>query len=233
MTVLAFDTSMAACSAAILHDGAASPIQCFERMERGHAEALFPMVEAVMAEAGCGFGDLTKLAVTVGPGSFTGVRAGVAAARGFALAAKLPVVAATSLEVMARGLVRRTTAAERGSGFMVAHDARRDEFYVQSFTAEGEPLSEPELCVLCEAADALLPDTALVVGSGAAAIALEMARHGRELRAGFADLPPEAGDLAAIAVNRSPQPQHRQVAPLYLRAPDAKPQTDKSLARAG
>lgn len=230
MTILAFDTSMAACSAAILHDGAASPIQRFERMERGHAEALFPMIEAVMAEAGCGFGDLARLAVTVGPGSFTGVRAGVAAARGFALAAKLPVVAATSLEVMARGLVRRTAAAERGSGFMVAHDARREEFYVQSFTAEGEPLSELELYGLSEAADALLPGTALVAGSGAAAIALEMARHGRELRAGFADLLPEAGNLAAIAVNRSPQPQ---VAPLYLRAPDAKPQTDKSLARAG
>ncbi len=231
MTILAFDTSMAACSAAILRDGAALPIQRFERMERGHAEALFPMIEAVMAEAGCGFGDLTKIAVTVGPGSFTGVRAGVAAARGIALAAKLPMVAATSLEVMARGLVRRSSAAERAGGFMVAHDARREEFYVQTFTAEGDPLSAPELCDISQAADALLQGIGLVVGSGAAAIALEAARRGREAHAGFADLLPEAGDLAAIAVNRIPQ--HQSVAPLYLRAPDAKPQTDKSLARAG
>lgn len=231
MAILAFDTSMAACSAAILHAGAALPIQRFERMERGHAEALFPMIEAVMAEAGCSFGDLTKLAVTAGPGSFTGVRAGVAAARGFALAANLPVISATSLEVMGRGLVRRSSASERASGFMVAHDARREEFYVQSFTAEGEPLSEPELSALSQAADALLEDVGMVVGSGAAAIALEAARRGRQLRASFADLLPEARDLAAIAMNRPPR--QRQVAPLYLRAPDAKPQADKSLARAG
>jgi tRNA threonylcarbamoyladenosine biosynthesis protein TsaB len=230
MTILAFDTSMAACSAALLLDGATSPIQRLERMERGHAEALFPMIEAVMAEAACGFAELTKIAVTAGPGSFTGVRAGVAAARGLALAASLPIVAATSLEVMARGLVRRTSAVERAGGFVVAHDARREEFYVQGFTAEGEPLSEPALCGIDEAVDAVLHGIGLVVGSGAAAIALEAARRGRELRAGFADLLPEAGDLAALAVNRLPQ--HRPVAPLYLRAPDAKPQTDKSLARA-
>ena len=231
MTILAFDTSMTACSAAILQAGAASSIQRFERMERGHAEALFPMIEAVMAEAACRFADLTKIAVTVGPGSFTGVRAGVAAARGFALAAKLPVIAATSLEVMARGLIRRSGASEREGGFTVAHDARREEFYVQGFTAEGEPLSEPELCGLSQAPGAIPQGIGLIVGSGAAAIALEAARRGRELRIGFADLLPEAGDLAALAVNRLPQ--HRRVAPLYLRAPDAKPQTDKSLARAG
>jgi tRNA threonylcarbamoyladenosine biosynthesis protein TsaB len=231
MMILAFDTSLAACSAAILPNGAALPIQRFERMERGHAEALFPMIEAVMAEAGCGFGNLTKLAVTVGPGTFTGVRAGIAAARGFALAAKLPVVTATSLEVMARGLVRRSNASERVSGFMVAHDARRGEFYVQGFTAEGEPLSVPQLCGLAEATDALLHGMSLVVGNGAAAIACEAARRGRELRATFADLLPEAGDLTAIAVAR--KAEGRPVAPLYLRAPDAKPQTDKSLVRAG
>jgi tRNA threonylcarbamoyladenosine biosynthesis protein TsaB len=231
MTILAFDTSLAACSAAILPSGGAAPIQRIQRMERGHAEALFPMIEAVMAEAGCGFADLTRLAVTVGPGSFTGVRAGVAAARGFALAARLPVVAATSLEVMALGAVRQSNAAERAGGFAVAHDARREEFYVQSFTAEGVPLSAPQLCGLSEAAEALPHGASLVAGSGAAAIADEAARRGRRLRAAFADLLPEAGDLAAIAAARSPE--SRPLAPVYLRAPDAKPQTDKSLVRAG
>ena len=231
MAILAFDTSLTACSAAILRDGAVSPIQRLERMERGHAEALFPMIEAVMAEMGCSFADLTKIAVTVGPGSFTGVRAGVAAARGFALAAKLPVVAATSLEVMARGLVRQSSASERAGGFMVVHDARREEFYVQTFTAAGEPLTDPALCGLAGAADACLQGVALVAGSGRVAVALEASRRGRELRGVFADLLPEAGDLAVIAANRLPQ--QRPVAPLYLRAPDAKPQADKSLARAG
>ena len=231
MTVLAFDTSMAACSAAILHDGAASPIQCFERMERGHAEALFPMIEVVMAEAGCGFGDLTKLAVTIGPGSFTGVRAGVAAARGFALAAKLPVVTATSLEIMAHSAVKGTIASERANGFMVAHDARRGEFYIQRFGTEGEPLSVPELCSLAEAACSLPESMQLLVGSGAAAIALEAERRGRELRAILPGLLPEALYLADIASVKTAE--FCPVAPLYLRAPDAKPQTDKNLARAG
>ena len=189
------------------------------------------MIEAVLAEAGCGFGELTKIAVTVGPGSFTGVRAGVAAARGLALAAKLPVVAATSLEVMARGLVRRSSPAERAGGFIVAHDARREEFYLQTFTPEGEPVSAPELCVLSQAVDALLSGARLLVGSGATAIAQEAALRGHEFRTGFADLLPEAGDLAAIALNRLPE--GRPVAPLYLRAPDAKPQMDKTLARVG
>lgn len=229
MTILAFDTSLTACSAAILPSGAGVAIQRFEPMERGHAEALFPMIEAVMADTGCAFGDLAKLAVTVGPGSFTGIRAGVAAARGLALAANLPVVAATSLEVMARGLVRQTRPAERSDGFIIAHDARREEFYIQPFTAEGRPLSPPALCGLTEAA-ALSGDMPFLAGSGAAAIAAELLRQGRDARAAFAGLLPEARDLADIAATRPPE-SHR-VAPLYLRAPDAKPQADKSLVRA-
>jgi tRNA threonylcarbamoyladenosine biosynthesis protein TsaB len=231
MTILAFDTSLGACSAAILADGAASAVQRFEAMDRGHAEALFPMVEAVMAEAGCEFTGLTRLAVTVGPGSFTGVRAGVAAARGFALAAGLPVVAATSLEVLARGFVRRSDASERTGGFMVAHDARRGEFYVQHFDADGVALSPPLLLSSDAAAAALPQRMRLAVGSGAADIAGKAATQGREIRAACPHLLPEARDLAAIAMGRAPE--LRPVTPLYLRAPDAKPQTDKSLVRAG
>ena len=230
MTILAFDTSLAACSAAILPNGAGKSIQRIERMDRGHAEALFPMIEACLQAAGCGFGDLTALAVTIGPGSFTGVRAGVAAARGLALAAKLPIVAATSLEVMAQGLVRQMHLPERANGFLVAHDARRGEFYVQRFTAQGQPLSAPELCSLSELA-AVPQGVDLVVGSGAADIAAEAERCGRALRAAFADLLPEARDLADIASTKAPE--SRPVTPLYLRAPDAKPQMGKSIVRAG
>lgn len=231
MTILAFDTSLGACSAAILADGRASAVQRMEPMDRGHAEALFPMVEAVMAEAGCEFSDLTRLAVTVGPGSFTGVRAGVAAARGFALAAGLPVVAATSLEVMARGFVRRSDAAERVGGFAVAHDARRGEFYVQHFDAEGEAWSPPLLVASEAAANALPQHMSLAVGSAAMALAETAAAQGRIIRAACPDQLPEARDLAAIATTRNPE--LRPVTPLYLRAPDAKPQTDKRLVRAG
>ncbi|WP_088346474.1 MULTISPECIES: tRNA (adenosine(37)-N6)-threonylcarbamoyltransferase complex dimerization subunit type 1 TsaB [Rhodomicrobium] len=229
MTLLAIDTSMTACSAALLRAGAAGPVQRFEPMERGHAEAIFPMIEAVMAEAGCRFADLTRIAVTVGPGSFTGVRAGVAAARGLAVAAGLPVIGVNSLEVMARGCLRRLGNEE--GGFAIAHDAKRGEFYVQHFAGDGAPLSEPQIMDLAQAAASIPASVALIAGSGAAAIAEEAGRRGREIRALFPVLLPEAGDLALIASAR--EPDARPPAPLYLRPADAKPQTDKSLARAG
>ena len=115
---------------------------------------------------------------------------------------------------------------------MVVHDARREEFYLQTFAAEGEPLSAPELCAISHAADALLHRHWRGRGQWRGRDCAGSGTPGPRIAyAGFADLLPEAGDLAAIAVNKIPQ--HQSVAPLYLRAPDAKPQTDKSLARAG
>jgi tRNA threonylcarbamoyladenosine biosynthesis protein TsaB len=230
MTILAIDTSMAACSAAILTPGAAAPMQRYEAMARGQAEQIFPMIEAVLAEAGCGYPALTRIAVTLGPGSFTGVRAGVAAARGLALAAALPVVGAGSLEVMARGCVRRLAENERAGGFAVLQDARRNEVYMQLFAPDGEALSEPHVQSVADALAALPAEMTLIVGSGAPLIAAQAEIQGRHLRARLPDLLPEAGDLALLAVHRAPSA--RPPAPLYLRAPDAKPQTDARPARA-
>ncbi len=230
MAILAIETSMTACSAAILPAGGAEPIQRFEPMARGHAEAIFPMIEAVMAASGCGYEALTKIAVTLGPGSFTGVRAGVAAARGIALAAKVPLVGATSLEVMARGCVRRTEAETRAGGFAVLHDARRGELYVQPFDAGGEAIGEAQLLTLSQTLAALPAEMRLIVGSGAAAVAEAARDRGRRLSPALTDLLPEAADLAILAASRVPA--DRPPAPLYLRPPDAKPQTDKSVVRA-
>ncbi|MCH7931874.1 MAG: tRNA (adenosine(37)-N6)-threonylcarbamoyltransferase complex dimerization subunit type 1 TsaB, partial [Proteobacteria bacterium] len=94
MNVLALDTATAACSVALWSDGTVLA-QRFATMARGHAEALMPMVEAVMAEAGLAFADLDLVATTVGPGTFTGLRVGLAAARGLALAGGLPIVGVT------------------------------------------------------------------------------------------------------------------------------------------
>jgi tRNA threonylcarbamoyladenosine biosynthesis protein TsaB len=230
MAILAIDTSMAACSAAILPPGAAGPIQRFEAMARGHAEQIFPMIEAVLAEAGCSYQALSRVAVTLGPGSFTGVRAGVAAARGLALAANLPMVGAGSLEIMARGAVRRLAVNERRGGFAMLHDARRDEVYIQRFTADGEAMTKPDVLGIAAALAALPAELTLIVGSGAPAVAAQAESKGRSLRACLADLLPEAGDLALLAVHR--EPSASPPAPVYLRAPDAKPQTAKHLARA-
>jgi tRNA threonylcarbamoyladenosine biosynthesis protein TsaB len=229
MVILAIDTSMSACSAAVLRADKAAPVQRFEVMVRGHAEAIFPMIEAVMAETGVDYTDLTKIAVTLGPGSFTGIRAGVAAARGLALAAKRPLVGIGSLETMAGGVLRQTQAAERMGGFMIAHDARRGEIFAQYFDADGEALCEPAAHEIADAATWFPPGLGLIAGSGAATLSELMQKTGRVLRAVLPDLTPQAADLALIARHR--EPQRLAPAPLYLRSPDAKPQTDKSLAR--
>jgi tRNA threonylcarbamoyladenosine biosynthesis protein TsaB len=232
MTLLAIDTSMAACSAAVLRldQGERRIARRFEPMERGHAEALFPMIEAVMDEAGVTFTAITRVAVTVGPGTFTGVRAGIAAARGIALAAKLPVVGAGSLEVMAAGVVRQLDAAALMGGFMVAHDARRDEVYCQHFDAAGRPASAAAIITVAGAAQNLSKKIRVIAGSAAAAIAARAAELDHSLRAVLPGLLPDAADLADMALNL-PHCEHPPV-PLYLRAPDAKPQFDKTIARA-
>lgn len=229
MNVLAFDTSMAACSVALWRGEAGRLHHRFALMERGHAEALFPMIEAVMEEAALGFDDLDRIAVTSGPGTFTGVRAGVAAARGLALGCGAPVVAATSLEVMAHGALARLGAGSCAGGLLIAHDARRGELYVQLFDAKAQARTEPALATPGEAA-ALALEAGLIAGSGAALVATEAAEIGARVAATLPNLLPEAAHLAQLAATRAPS--ERQVSPLYLRPPDAKPQMDKHLARA-
>ena len=231
MTILAIDTSMAACSAAILQGGADTAIQQFEPMTRGHAEALFPMVEAVMAEAGCGFDSLSAIAVTIGPGSFTGVRAGLAAARGIALAAKRRMIGVSSLEVMAFKAVRERSGAEANGDFAIIHDARRDEAYVQYFDADAHPLAEPQVLPLTRIALELSAATIDVAyGSGAALLVdHNMSASGQTIRVNLPDLLPDAATLAQLAVRR--QPSDQPPGPLYLRLPDAKPQIGKSFER--
>ena len=229
MNVLAFDTCLAACSAALI---SGDPERCFHRfalIDRGHSETLFPMIKAVMEEAELGFDDLDLLAVTRGPGTFTGVRAGIAAARGFALACGVPVVSASSLEVMALVCRERLGPSECASGFLVAHDARRGELYVQLFNTDAEAVSEPALATPGEAV-ALVGELSLVAGSGASLVAAEAKRADADLRAALPELVPDAAHLARLAMRR--KPLDKPVSPLYLRAPDAKPQMDKHLARA-
>lgn len=229
MTILAIDTSMAACSAAILADEGSTAVQRFEPMTRGHAEALFPMVEAVMAEAGCDFDALSAIAVTMGPGSFTGVRAGLAAARGFALAAKVPVIGVGSLEVMALRSVRERSDEDDAGDFAIVHDARRDEAYVQFFAANAVPLSDPQVLFLTNILSELPVGIGAAYGSGAELLAEQAEAAGRTIRAGMTDLLPDAATLAVLASSRPPSEHSPK--PLYLRPPDAKPQTGKSFER--
>lgn len=229
MTILALDTSMNACSVAVLRDGAPLIAQ-FEPMDRGHAEALFPMIQAVLADAGLSFSDIGKIAVTAGPGSFTGVRVGIAAARAIAMALGVPAIGVCSLEVMAKGCCQNLPMEDRAQGFAVAHDARRGELYCQSFAPDGSPLSAPMLMNVRQAAEGLAPATNLIAGSGAAIIAREAQNLGHHCQAALPDLLPDAADLANIAVTA--KAPYDPPIPLYLRPPDAKPQMSKVIARA-
>ncbi len=212
MTVLAFDTATAACSAAVWRDGALLSRR-FADMPRGQSEALMPMIMAVMDEAGLAFADLTLIGVTVGPGAFTGLRIGLAAARGLALAAGLPVAGVTTAEAIAHGV----PAAERaGRDLVVAIDAKRADLFVQRFDAALRPL---------DAVRALLPEElAAVCGDGPLLLAGD--GTGRALPhlpgavASAAPGVPDAAVVAALAAAHWRAGTALPPEPLYLRPPD-------------
>ncbi len=229
MNILALDTSLGACSAALLRsDGIRSMI--FARralMARGHAEALMPMVAEVMAESGVAFAELDVIAATTGPGSFTGVRIAIAAARGLALVTHAKLFGTDSLTVMAK--VASATEACREEPFAVAVDARRGMLYVGLYDGAARNLLGPLLLTPDEAASQLPATLRCAVGSGGAPLAEAAARRGQSVEARFAELQPDAAALAVIAVESGEtSPTLR---PLYLRPPDAKPQTHIAAAR--
>jgi tRNA threonylcarbamoyladenosine biosynthesis protein TsaB len=234
MNVLAFDTCFGAVSVAVSRHGPQGGLlrEAFELRSAGHAERLLPMVAEVMEGAGLAFAGLDRIAVTLGPGGFTGVRVGVAAARALALAAGKPVVATTSLAVMAHRAVEML--AEGGEPLaarrlMVAVDARRGGLYVQSFDGGVVERTEAQLLTAPEAAHGLGPEGAVVVGSGAAAVAAAAKDAGVAADPRFPDLQPHARSLAALAWRLEPV---SPVRPLYLRLPDVRPQEAATLARA-
>lgn len=220
MPLLAFDTAQGAMSAAVV-DGGTVLAHHFELRTRGHAEELMGMIGAVLAEAGVKPADLTALAVTIGPGTFTGLRVGLAAARGLALARALPLVGITTLEAVAAPV---TCAADET--IAAVFDARRDEIYLQAFDHAHLPLSEPLIVPLDEAADHLPGTRFVVVGTGAGLLAARLADKGLVCALAQAPAQPDALIVAQLALARlkAHGPDHFRIAPapLYLRAPDAK-----------
>lgn len=230
MVLLAIETCFGAVSAAVQWTdgrGTAHVRAAYDEMDIGHAERLMPMIESLMADAQLRFSDLAAVAVTVGPGGFTGLRVGVSAARGLALAAGVPVHGTSSLAVMARRAIGELGALPAGHVLAVIVDARRDALYVQLFDAAGErALSEPRLASVGEAAALCRQDTVVAVGTGATLLA---AAAGSSLMAALPRLQPDARTLLQMMPSL---PRLDPVQPLYLRAPDAKPQADKALPRA-
>ncbi len=229
MILLAFDTAQGALSAALFEAGGeGEPVllsHFFEVRSRGHAERLLPVLEEVLAEAGTGFADLDALAVTVGPGTFTGLRVGLAAARGIALARKLPCVGVTTLEAVAAPVELHGN--ER---LAVSFDARREEVYFQIFEQNQGAVTEPALLPLEIAAENAAQHKAaaklFLAGTGARLLAERLLPLGVEALPVETRPEPDARAVGKIAIRRI-RAQGLDAfrvppAPLYIRAPDAK-----------
>jgi len=225
MRVLAIDTALAACSVAILDTVYGGIVASESRpMTRGHAEALIPLVQQVMADADLRWPDIDRLAVTTGPGSFTGLRVGIAAARGIVLAAEKPIIGISTLAAYAAPHM----AADDRYPVVAAIDARHGQVYLQVFSPGGRSLSAPRLATLREAAVAAGENPGCIVGSAAQAVA--DALSDADARPAVVDARP-APDIAWVARMGAVLPSGPPPKPQYLRAPDAQPQHAAQLPR--
>ncbi len=213
MIVLAIDTAGTGCSAALYDSnrdivlGAAG-----EDIGRGHAERLMAFVDGALEAAGLDLPAIDRIAVTIGPGSFTGIRVGVAAARGLALALGIPAVGVSTLSALA---------ADKDGPLLVAIDAKRDEVYWQTFAADGSEATPPAIATLEDARVIAQAHEGRIVGSASALL--------REGAAAEAD----GVDIATVArLGARLDPQNHLPKPLYLRGPDAKPQAGFAIRRA-
>ncbi|MBN8551723.1 MAG: tRNA (adenosine(37)-N6)-threonylcarbamoyltransferase complex dimerization subunit type 1 TsaB [Caulobacterales bacterium] len=204
MRILAIDTALGLCSAAVVDDGRVLASRS-DPMQQGHQERLAPLVSEVMSEAELAFAGLDRIAVTVGPGSFTGLRVGLSFAKGLGVALNVPVVGLDSLLVLA------ASAPRCGVGLALI-DARRGQAYVRRF--EGARATGPSAALTVPTlASNPAPDWVAGPGVGLVADIWPAAQVDARL----------AGDpvaLARLAVGVDPAGHLPQ--PVYLRAPDAK-----------
>lgn len=208
--VLALDTAGSACSVAL---GRGETLLGHERreMRHGHAETLLPMVDRVVEAAAVSPAAIEVVAVSVGPGGFTGIRAGLAAAHGLALALDARLVGVTSFAAVAALVPSGAT------GLLVALDSRRADFYVQLFDAAGAACSEPAAIPPEELATWLSGAALRVAGDAAQEAAAALRAH-----TAIEIVPNSAPDAIGVltAVRRWPALVDPAACPLYLRAPD-------------
>lgn len=227
MRILAIDTALGACSACVLDAASMAEPLAQEQlaMERGHAEALMPLVERVMKAVEGGFASLSRVAVTVGPGSYTGLRVGVSAARAIGFAAGIPVVGVTTVAACAAPLIGR----ESGRVIAAALDARHGQVWFQALTSEGKPLVSLRQVSYRDAARAIGAGPVSLVGSSALAVANEAWAIG--LDAVVVD-DTRAPDIAWVArLGLIADPDSAPPRPLYLKAPETTPQDKARLPR--
>jgi tRNA threonylcarbamoyladenosine biosynthesis protein TsaB len=217
MLILAIDTALDACAAGVLDTDAAKLIaQESQAMKRGHAETLMPLIGRVIKQAGIAFAALDRIAVTTGPGSFTGLRVGLSAARGIGLAANKPVVGLTTLTAYAAPVVAQNA----GRPVLSAIDARHDQVYFQLVSGDGGSLIRARIAPIEEALEASRFGEAHLVGNAARILAERWPADAPPPFKVDTQAAPDIGWLAWLGAAVSPDTAPAR--PYYLRAPDAK-----------
>jgi tRNA threonylcarbamoyladenosine biosynthesis protein TsaB len=208
MRLLVIDTSGPECAAGIYDAGAVEMLGLrSETIGKGHAEILPGMIEDAVRAADIPLTALYRIAVTVGPGSFTGIRVGVAMARGLALSLGIPAVGVSTLQVVAE------PALGQAKPVLALIDARREELYSQLFAADGTASGKPQ---------ALRYDEARLLGELHAAI---LVGSGARILEGAPSPQIDSMPLLSIGKIGTRLPRETKASPLYIRGADAKPQT--------
>ncbi|HEV2502960.1 MAG TPA: tRNA (adenosine(37)-N6)-threonylcarbamoyltransferase complex dimerization subunit type 1 TsaB [Mesorhizobium sp.] len=222
MKLLAIDCSANLCAACV-YDTATGQIAGRHVLDlgKGHAEHLLAVIDKALAEAGITFADLGAIAISTGPGSFTGIRVGVSTARGLALALKIPAIGVTTLEALAM----EAASAFPGRSVLAVLDGGRGEIHAALFGADGGIRHGPAIATLEEASAMARENAEVLAGTAAEAVAA-----GGRFDFGPLVATADIATYARLAAAKGPGEKPR---PVYLREADAKPQAGFVLPRAG
>lgn len=227
MRILAIDTALGLCSACVFDSDTDTAIALESiEMVRGHAEALMPLIERVINQVEGGFDRLDRVAVSVGPGSFTGLRVALAAGRAIGLATEIPVIGVNTLSAFAAPYLGLESVDHIASVI----DARHEHVYMQMIRNDGKLVLPPQITPIMDVVAAIGSAKVRIVGSAASLLTAAMREQGHH-----PDAEPDlAGpDIAWIArLGAIARPEHAPPSPLYLRPPDATPQTNGRIALA-
>ncbi|MBE1205767.1 tRNA (adenosine(37)-N6)-threonylcarbamoyltransferase complex dimerization subunit type 1 TsaB [Aminobacter carboxidus] len=225
MILLAIDCAASLCAASVHDVDAGRELgRSVRDLGKGHAEHLMAVIEEALTQAGKTYADLGRVAVTTGPGSFTGVRVGVSAARGFSLALKIPAVGVTTLEALAY----EARHALGPMKVLAALDAGREELHAALYDADGKALREPAVLSLAEAVE-IASSTPLALAGTAALLIANAVGVDKALQLGPISATADIGTYARLAAGKPGDGERPK--PIYLRAPDAKPQAGFVLPR--